>query len=759
MLTENKDYDYIKIIGAKENNLKNVNIDIPKNKIVVFTGVSGSGKSSLVFDTLAAESQRQINETFSSYIRHSMPHYGQPNVEAITNLNVAIIVDQKRIGGNSRSTVGTITDIYTLLRLLFSRIGKPFVGYSSAFSFNNVEGMCPKCGGLGYIDDIKIDRLINWDLSLNEGAIQFPTFKPGEYRWKKYAYSGFFDNNKKLKFYTAREKELLLYSEQIKVENPLPQWYEDSPYEGIVPRFRKTYLVKDAKITKKIKEAMDNIITKSVCLECKGQRLKKEILSCKINDYSIADCSELEIIELLRSLKDIKNDKVSAVLVELIFRLEQLVNLGLGYLHLNRQTSSLSGGEAQRVKLVKHLGSSLNNLIFIMDEPSTGLHAYDIEKIKELFILLKEKQNTIMLVEHDPDIIKMGDHIIDMGKGAGKYGGNVIYQGDYEGLKKSSTITGEFLKKVPNLKNSVREPKGFYEINDANIFNLKNVSVSIPSNVITAVTGVAGSGKSTLLKHVFLEKYPDTIMIDQKQISISNRSNPATYMDISDKIRNLFSKKNDVDRSLFSFNSEGACPNCNGLGKVYIDLAFLETAVVTCEVCQGKRFKDEVLRYLYNGKNIHEIFEMTIQEASEFFKDERQIVSNLKCLERVGLNYLTLGQPLSTLSGGELQRLKLAKELKKSGKIFVFDEPTTGLHGADIKKIVGLFNDLVSCGNTVIVIEHNFEVIIESDWIIDMGPKGGKDGGRVIFEGRPQDILNYQESLTGKYLKEYLKGN
>lgn len=750
------DFNYIKIRGAQENNLQNVNLDIPKNKIIVFTGVSGSGKSSLVFDTVAAESQRQINETFSSYVRHNMPHYGQPNVESITNLNVAMIVDQKRLGSNSRSTVGTITDIYTLLRVLFSRIGEPFVGYSSAFSFNNLEGMCPECGGIGTIDDLDINKLINLDATLNQGAINFPTFMPKEYRWKKYVDSGLFDNDKVLKAFTDEEMKLLLYSDPIEPENPSPQWYGNSMYEGVVPRIRKAYLVKEAKITAKVKEAMDIVVIKAECPECKGQRLKKEVLACKIGGYSIADCAEMEIGELLKLLKGIDNSWVDSILHELIFRLEQLVDMGLNYLHLNRQTATLSGGEAQRVKLVKHLGSSLNNLIFIMDEPSTGLHASDIERIKRLFTLLKEKQNTIMLVEHDPDIIKMGDHIIDMGEGAGKFGGNVVYEGDYDGLKKSSTVTGKYLNIIPAMKKNVRKPNGGFTVKNANVYNLKNITVTIPARVITAVTGVAGSGKSTLFKHVFLEQFPDTIMVDQKQVSISNRSNPATYMGFFDKIRSLFAEKQSIDKSLFSFNSKGACPACNGLGKVYLDLAFMEAAVNQCEVCEGKRFNKEALAYKYHGKDINEVLSMTIQEAGEFFRDNSTIMDAVKRLHKVGLEYLSIGQPLSTLSGGELQRLKLAKELRRSGQIFVFDEPTSGLHGADILKIIAIFDELADSGNTVIVIEHNFDVVIKSDWIIDLGPDGGKDGGEIVYEGVPKNIIECEASLTGKYLEEYL---
>lgn len=748
--------EYINVIGARERNLKNVNIKIPKRKITIFTGVSGSGKSSLVFDTIAAESQRQLNETYSSFIRHKLPHYGEPNVDAIENLSVAITIDQKRIGGNARSTVGTITDIYSLLRLLFSRIGKPFVGYSDVFSFNNVQGMCPKCEGIGKVDMINIDKLLDKNKSLNEGAILFPTFEPGGWRLKRYVHSGFFNNNKKIRDFTEEEMKLLLYKSDIKVTTSDPNWPKTSLYEGLIPRIERSFLKKEEGESIKYKKEVAKIVSREICPVCKGARLNKDVLQCKINNKSVADCSEMQITDLLEFVRTISEPKVLTIVNAIVKRLEHLVSIGLGYLSLKRETSTLSGGESQRIKMVRQLGSSLTELTYIFDEPSIGLHPYDIDKINILLKLLRDKGNTVLIVEHDPDIIRIADYVVDMGPKAGINGGEIMYQGMLEGLLQSDTLTGKYLLRKPQLKKKVRNSNEWLSLKNANLHNLKNVSVNIPRGIMTVVTGVAGSGKSTLINQVLPKFYPNIIFINQKPIQASKRSNIATFTGIFDKIRELFSKANHVKSSLFSFNSEGACPNCRGLGVTYTDLAFMDTVITTCEVCQGRRFKDEILNYELGSKDISEILNMTVEEALGFF-NQKEICDILKRLVDVGIKYITLGQPLNTLSGGELQRVKLASELESHGSIYVLDEPTTGLHMSDISQLIKILNRLVDNGSTVIVIEHNLDVISEADWIIDLGPFAGENGGKIMFEGVPQELIKSKSSITGKYLKKYVQ--
>ncbi|NFG96144.1 excinuclease ABC subunit UvrA [Clostridium sporogenes] len=745
----------IHVLGAREKNLKNIDIEIPKKKITVFTGVSGSGKSSLVFDTIAAESQRQLNETYSSFIRHRLPHYGQPDVDSIKNLSVAIIINQKRIGGNSRSTVGTITDIASLLRLLFSRIGKPFVGYSDSLSFNNPTGMCMHCDGLGKVDSINIDKLLDKNKSLNEGAILFPSFKPGGWRLKRYIHSGLFDNDKKIKDYNEKELDLLLNKTDIKIETDDPEWPKTSLYEGLIPRIERSFLKKEGGERDKYKKEINKIVTKEICPVCKGARLNEKILSCKINGKNIADCTKMQINDLIIFMKEIKEQSVQTVLKALISRLEHLEYIGLGYLSLDRETSSLSGGESQRIKMVKQLGSSLTGLTYIFDEPSIGLHPHDIGRINKLLKMLRDKGNTVLIVEHDPDIIKIADYIIDMGPKAGTEGGNIVYKGTPEGLLKSNTLTGKALQYKPHIKLHTRKAKEWLSIKNANLHNLKNINVDIPKGVMTVVTGVAGSGKSTLINGLLPKIYPETIFIDQGAIHASIRSNIATYTGIFDFIRNLFAKENNVKSSLFSFNSEGACPECKGLGVTYTDLAFMDTVISTCEVCEGNRFTDKVLDFKFRGKNISQVLKMTVAEAIDFFKED-EIYLVLKKLADVGIDYITLGQPLNTLSGGELQRLKLAAQLDSKGNIYVLDEPTTGLHISDIKKLVAIMNRLVNQGSTLIVIEHNLDVMTQADWIIDLGPEAGENGGRIMFEGEPKDIINNENSITGKYLKRYI---
>lgn len=747
--------EYIQVIGAREKNLKNINVKIPKKRITVFTGVSGSGKSSLVFDTIAAESQRQLNETYSSFIRHRLPHYGQPHVDGIENLPVAIIIDQKRIGGNARSTVGTITDIYSLLRLLFSRVGSPFIGYSNAFSFNNPLGMCSECEGLGKIDTVNIERLLDKNKSLNEGAILFPTFEPGGWRLKRYIHSGFFDNDKKIRDYTEEELELLLYKSDIKVTTTNPKWPKTSLYEGLIPRIERSFLKKEEGEAAKYKEAVTKIVAKEICPGCGGTRLHPAALECKINNKNIAECVEIQITDLLDFIRTITIPRAATMVMAISNRLEHLNSIGLGYLSLNRETSTLSGGESQRIKMVRQLGSSLTDITYIFDEPSIGLHPHDVNKINALLKMLRDRGNTVLIVEHDPDIIKIADYIIDMGPKAGINGGKISYQGSFDSLVQSDTLTGKYLRTQIRLKKSVRKSGTWLSLKNAQLHNLKNISVNIPQGVMTVVTGVAGSGKSTLVNQVLPNFYPNTIFINQKPIQASKRSNIATFTGIFDKIRELFSGENHVKSALFSFNSQGACPNCKGAGVIYTDLAFMDTVVTMCEVCQGNRFMKEILHYKLRGKNINEVLNMTVAEALTFFREE-EIAATLKRLEDTGLTYITLGQPLNTLSGGELQRVKLAAELESRGNIYVLDEPTTGLHMSDISLLLKILDRLVEQESTVIVVEHNLDVISQADWIIDLGPFAGENGGNVMFTGLPKNLINCNSSITGQYLKEYI---
>jgi excinuclease UvrABC ATPase subunit len=747
--------NYIQVFGARERNLKNINVKIPKKEITVFTGVSGSGKSSLVFDTIAAESQRQLNETYTSFIRHRMPHYGQPDVDTIENLSVAFVINQKRLGGNARSTVGTVTDIYSLLRLLFSRVGKPFVGYSDVFSFNNLAGMCNHCQGLGKIETIDIDRLLDKNKSLNQGAIRFPTFEPGGWRLTRYIYSGFFDIDKKIHDYSQEELEMLLYADGIKVKNPAPEWHKTSMYEGLIPRIERSFLKKEDGEKVRYKKEIEGFVTKQDCPHCHGTRLNDKVLSCKIDGKNISECSKMQVSELLEFIQRIDIPVAATIISELVSRLQHMESIGLGYLSLCRETSTLSGGESQRIKMVSQLGSSLTDLTYIFDEPSIGLHPHDINKINGLMKLLRDKGNTVLIVEHDPDIINIADHVIDMGPGAGIHGGEIVFQGNLPQLKESGTLTGKYLSYRPKLKSHTRTPNGWLTIQNASLHNLKNISVKIPRGVMTVVTGVAGSGKSTLINQVLPQFYPETVFIDQKGIQATKRSNIATYTGIFDRIRKLFAKENGVNASLFSFNSQGACPVCKGLGMTYTDLAFMDTIVTVCEECHGNRFTDEVLQYKLRDKNISDVLKMTVTEAMDFFR-EKDIATVLKRLSDVGITYITLGQPLNTLSGGELQRIKLASELENGGQIYVLDEPSTGLHMADIKQLNNVMNRLVEHNSTLIVIEHNLDIICQADWVIDLGPYGGQNGGKIMFTGLPEDLVKCKDSVTGSYLKKYI---
>ncbi|TLX23371.1 excinuclease ABC subunit UvrA [Chryseobacterium indologenes] len=745
----------IEITNARQNNLRNVSIKIPKHEIVVFTGVSGSGKSSLVFETIGAEAQRQINETQNSFIRNRLQHYGVPDVDKIENLNVPIIINQKRLGGNARSTVGTAADVSASLRLLFSRMGKPFVGYSNVFSFNNPQGMCPECEGLGFVQALNINTLIDKNKSLLEGAIRFPTFQPGGWRLTRYTLSGYFDNDKKLKDFSGKEWEMLLYAPEHKPKHPHKDWGKTVKYEGIIPRIEKAFLKKDSKENITRKDALNTIVMTKTCPVCEGKRLNEKILSCKIKGKNIADCSSMAIDELLEFINSLDSKMYEVVISELSVKLQNIITIGLQYLTLDRSTNTLSGGESQRIKMVRSLGNSLVDLLYIFDEPSIGLHPKDLQNIISIIKQIRDKGNSVLIVEHDPDLIKMADHIVDMGPGSGKNGGEVVYEGTFEHLKASKGKTGAYFARKPSVKNQFRKPDGVLKIENANLYNLKNVSVNIPTGVMSVITGVAGSGKSTLINRVLPDFYPDLTIIDQSLFAASARSNLLTYLGISDTVRKLFAQSNHVSEKLFSRNSEGACPNCKGLGVERIDLAFMDDIEQPCEVCSGSGFNPDVLKYQYKGKTIAEVMSMTVSEGVLFFKDE-SVLKNFDLLLQLGLDYLTLGQRLDSFSGGERQRLKLTKELKNTGQIIVLDEPSTGLHPSDTQKLLTFFNHLVEQGNTLIVIEHNLDIIAQADWIIDIGPGAGKYGGKIVFEGTPQDLLKDKKSYTAEFLRKHI---
>lgn len=747
----------INIYGARQNNLKNISLKIPKHEIVVFTGVSGSGKSSLVFETIGAEAQRQINETQDSFVRNRLQHFGVADVDKIENLNVPVIINQKRLTGNIRSTVATITDIYANLRLLFSRMGEPFVGYSNVFSFNHPNGMCPQCEGIGLEQTIDIYKILDLDKSLNEeGAINFPTYQPTAWRWTRYADSGYFDLDKKLKDYSEKEWDLLLYAPQHKPLNPTSKWRKTALYEGLVTRFERNFLKGETRERNRYGNKLEQIITTKECSLCKGQRLNQKSLSCKINGKNIAECTALSVSMLLEFIESIKSEKFETVLHELINKLSNLNLVGLSYLNLNRVSNTLSGGESQRIKMVKHLGNSLVDLLYIFDEPSIGLHPKDLDNIIKIIQKIRDKGNSVLLVEHDPDLIRTADHVIDMGPLSGVNGGQIIYQGTFEELKNSSGLTGQFFKRPNTYKKTPRMSNEWISIKNAHLFNLKNIDVDIPKNCLSVITGVAGSGKSTLISKVLPQQYPETKVIDQSAITASIRSNLLTYLDLLDPIRQLFAKANKVSAKLFSFNSEGACPQCKGSGIEKIELAFLDDVEMTCDLCHGSGYTPEVLKYHYKGKNIAEILKMTVTEASHFFED-RNLQQQFNSLVSLGLDYIAIGQRLNTFSGGERQRLKLSKELNETDNIFVLDEPSTGLHPSDTEKLISLLNSLVEKGNTIIVIEHNLDIISQADWIIDIGPLAGDKGGDLVFSGTVTSLLSAEKSFTGHYLKKYLE--
>ncbi|HEU4919067.1 MAG TPA: excinuclease ABC subunit UvrA [Candidatus Limnocylindrales bacterium] len=743
--------EYIEIHGARENNLKDVSLRIPKRRITIFTGVSGSGKSSIVFDTIATEAQRQLYENFSYFIRSFLPRYPQPDADAIANLSMAVLVDQKRMGGGSHSTVGTTTDIYTALRLLYSRIGQPHVGYANAFSFNDPAGMCPECNGTGRKVGIAVDDLVDMSKSLDDGAIKVPFWTGWEIG--AYAASGFFDNQKKLRDYSKEELDLLLYGKDRKYKLAIGDKTMNATYLGVVEKIEQYYVRRDLKtLSERTQKQVEPYLRMQTCPLCRGARLSQAALSARVAGLSVAEMASMEVGRLVEVVRQVEDPVAAPIVASLVDRLGHMIGIGLDYLSLDRETDTLSGGESQRVKLVKHLTSSLVDVMYILDEPSIGLHPRDVHLLTELLQKLRDKGNTVIVVEHDPDVMRVADHIVDMGPLAGSHGGEIVFEGTFEGLRKADTLTGRFLDRSLPLKADVRAPAGWLPIRDARVNNLQGVDVDIPAGVLTVITGVAGSGKSSLIEGVFLPEHREAIVIDQSAVGTSTRSNPATYTGVMDDIRKAFATANKVHAGLFSFNSKGACENCNGAGVIYTELSFLGGVKTPCEVCEGRRFKDDVLAYTLDGRNVSEVLALTVAEALEAFT-QRDIVRRLQSMSDVGLDYLTLGQPLSTLSGGECQRIKLASELHRKGNIYVLDEPTTGLHMSDTSHLLEMLDRLVDGGNSVIVIEHNLDVVRNADWVIDLGPEGGSKGGRLIFSGTPSDLVDAPGSLTAEYLR------
>lgn len=742
--------------NAHTNNLRNIDIEIPKHKLVVFTGVSGSGKSSLLFDTIYTEAQRQLIETFSTFARTRMPKLSRPDVDDILNLSTAIVIDQKRMGNNLRSTVGTATEINTYLRLLYSRLGKPFIGPSFYFSFNHPEGMCPYCHGLGKQIKIDLDLFIDKEKSIAGGAITHPHYKVGSFLWKELITLGVVDVEKPLKDFSNEELEMFLYSEPFPVKGAKEKLAYNRNFEGIARKLEKAITGRaDDEAAEEDKNAYTKYFTYKVCENCSGSRINKRAQSVKINGLSIDEICNMELVDVLPFLLDIIDEISKPILRKAQYLLQQLIETGVGYLSLDRVVSTLSGGESQRVKMSKQMDCNLTDMLYVLDEPSIGLHPRDTENLLKILFRLKEKGNSVFVVEHDPDIIKAAEWIVDIGPKAGKYGGTVVYNGEPSNLQNTESLTGEYLylkqKPVYNRKSS----NSFFEIKNATANNLKKVSVRIPKGVLTCITGVAGSGKSSLIHECFVKQHPEAIVIDQSTIGKSSRANTATYIGVFDLIRKEFASATNSNASLFSFNSKGACPKCNGQGVLTFELHFLDSVKTICDECEGKRYHSEVLDLKYQEKNIAEVLNMTINQAYDFFEDLK-IRKHLQLLQKTGLGYLKLGQSLSTLSGGESQRLKIASELTKESTIYIMDEPTTGLHMSDIDNFYQIIKSLVAKNNTVIIIEHNLDIIKYADWIIDMGPEGGKNGGELLFEGIPEDIVNCENSYTGKYLRKIL---
>ncbi|WP_435865119.1 ATP-binding cassette domain-containing protein [Streptomyces spectabilis] len=741
----------IQVRGARENNLQDVSLDLPKRRLTVFTGVSGSGKSSLVFGTIAAESQRLINETYAAFIQSFMPNVGRPDVDELRNLSAAIVVDQERMGANSRSTVGTATDAYTMLRIIFSRIGRPGIGTAGAFSFNVPEGMCPDCEGTGEVSTVDVDQLVDRDLSLKEGAIVVPYYAVDSWSWQIMVNSGFHDPDKKLRDFTAREWDDLLHKGPVKVK----VGSNGFTYEGLVSKMQRSWLAKDREsLQPHIRSFVERAVVFTRCPLCEGTRLTRAALASKVNGLNIAECSAMQISDLAAFVRGVDAPAVAPLLAGLRDLLDSLVEIGLGYLSLDRPSGTLSGGEAQRVKMVRHLGSSITDVTYVFDEPTIGLHPHDIQRMNGLLLRLRDKGNTVLVVEHKPEVVAIADHVVDLGPGAGEAGGRICYTGDVPGLRTSGTLTGRHLGHRAALRSSVRTPQGHLSIKGADRHNLKDVAVDVPLGVLTVVTGVAGSGKSSLI-HGYLSGQDGVVVADQSPIRGSRRSNPATYTNLLGPIRTAFAQANGVKAALFSANSEGACPKCNGIGLVHTDLGMMAQVASVCEECAGKRFTPEVLTYTLRGKNISEVLGMSVAEAHDFFPSGKAHTV-LGRLADVGLSYLRLGQPLNTLSGGERQRLKLAIHMAEKSSTYVLDEPTTGLHLADVDKLLALLDRLVDDGNSVVVIEHHQAVMAHADWIIDLGPGGGHDGGEVVFTGTPTELVEGGSTLTARHLREYV---
>ena len=749
--------DKIIIKNAHTNNLKNIDIEIPKHKLVVFTGVSGSGKSSLLFDTIYTEAQRQLIETFSTFARTRMPKLSRPDVDDILNLSTAIVIDQKRMGKNMRSTVGTATEINTYLRLLFSRIGKPFIGPSFYFSFNHPEGMCPHCHGLGKQIKIDLDSFLDREKSIREGAITHPHYKVGGFLWKELISLDVVEVDKPLNDFSEEELQLLLYSEPFAVKGASDKLTYNRKFEGLARKLEKAVTTRaDDETAEEDKNAYTQYFNYELCEQCGGTRLNERARSIKIHGLTIADVCRLELEDVFAFLKVIDDEISRPILRKAQFLLQQLIEIGVGYLTLERAVSTLSGGESQRVKMSKQLDCNLVDMLYVLDEPSIGLHPRDTENLLNILFRLKEKGNSVFVVEHDPDIIRAAEWIVDLGPMAGRYGGNVVFNGQPEELANTESITGKYLLKKDKPKFSRKRASSFFEINNASVNNLKNISVKIPKGVLTCVTGVAGSGKSSLIHECFTKQQQhDIVVIDQSPIGKSSRANTATFIGVFDLIRKEFASATNSEASLFSFNSKGACLKCNGQGVLTFELHFLDSVKTICDECEGKRYHSDVLELKYHGNNIADILDMSVDQAHEFFKSSK-IRSYLHLLQEVGLGYLKLGQSLSTLSGGECQRLKIATELTKEGNIYIMDEPTTGLHMSDIDNFYKIVKALVDNDNTVIIIEHNLDIIKYADWIIDLGPEGGKKGGELIFQGLPEDIVNCEHSITGKYLKNVI---
>lgn len=742
--------DKICVIDATQNNLKHVSVEIPKHQITVVTGVSGSGKSSLVLDTIAAQSRRELNDTFPSFTQRYLPKYGRPTVGRIESLPPAIVIDQHKPSGQTRSTVGTYTDIYSLLRLLFSRVGQPFVGFSDSFSFNHPQGRCTRCDGLGEITEIDVHKLVDFNKCLNDpGVINYVAYEPGQWRWLYYGACGLYDPNKKIKDFTPEELHLFLYQEPMTLKNPPADYYKNGKYEGLMFRMNRMLKRDDAKVHWK---KLEPIVTHGVCPECHGKRLNPKILSCKINGRNIADITQMPLSEILSWLEEIDNPIAVDMKTALRSRIGALINIGLDYLTLDRPMGTLSGGEAQRCKIAKYNNSSLSDMLYVLDEPSVGLHSHDIHRLSEAIIKLRDRGNTVLMVEHHKEMMEIADHIIDMGPGAGALGGEVLLEGSYQQLLDGNTLTGKLLREHKGIKSNIRKATEWVDLKNLSLHNLKNINVRLPKGVFTVIAGVAGSGKSSLMQAFHDQIGEKVTLISQKSIGANLRSTPATYLGVADDIRKMFAKSSERKVELFSFNSEGACPVCQGKGVIVSEMAFMDSIETVCESCGGLRYSKEVLQYKLNGLNIAETMDLTVRQAMERFKDTI-IERKLKPLSDVGLFYLHLNQSLSTLSGGELQRMKLASYLGKAGQILVLDEPTDGLHLQDVQHIIELFDSLVDKGNSLFLIEHNLEVLKAADYVIEVGPGGGDEGGKIIFEGTPEEMLISKDSVTSPYLK------